>query len=397
MKIIADENIPYAAEAFGTLGDVHLLPGRAITNAVVQEAEVLLVRSVTTVDGALLDGSRVRFVGSATIGTDHVDQAALRARGVAFAHAPGSNAESVVEYVLAALLRLAVRRRRPLRGLTVGIVGCGSIGGRLARRLPALGLRVLCNDPPRAEAMEAAGESHTFVSLDEVLAASDVLTLHVPLHRTGPHPTYHLIDAARLRCMKPGAWLLNASRGAVVDGSALPAALEAGAPGAAVLDVWEGEPTPDPALLRRVDLATPHIAGYSYDGKVQGTLMLYHALVDHLDAARRWDEQAVLAPAPEDRPTLTPPDPALPETDWLDDLVVQMYDLAADDARLRRQAMLPPDAQGAYFTALRRDYPRRRSFTRHVLPAHTVPEAYRQAVAEGLRVPWAPPGGGQAR
>ena len=381
LQIVADENIPYVVRALKELGAVTVLPGRSITPADVQGADALLVRSVTQVDETLLADSSVRFVGSATIGTDHVDQAYLQERGIAFAHAPGSNAESVVEYVLAALLRLSVERGEALRGKTVGIVGCGHIGGRLARRLPALGVRVLKNDPPLA-----AEEGGTFVALADVLEEADVVTLHVPLTRRGAHATYHLIGEKELAQQQSGGWLINASRGPIIDGEALVAARADGRPAALVLDVWEGEPTPDPGLLRQTHLATPHIAGYSYDGKVQGTVMLYDALTAYFDVPRRWDAEVAFAPGLDDQLTLTPPDQSLSETAWLDALVQQMYAIKADDVRLRELLDLPADEHAAHFAGLRKDYPRRRAFSRHRLAAEAVPQAYRRAVEEGLRV-----------
>lgn len=382
LRIVADENIPWVEAAFGRHGTVRLLPGAAVTPEAVRDADVLLVRSVTRVDADLVAGARVRFVGSATIGTDHVDQAALAERGIAFAHAPGSNAGSVVEYVLAALLRLSVRHGEALRGRTVGVVGCGAIGERLARRLPAFGARVLRSDPPRAEREGAAG----FVDLDALLAEADVVTLHVPLTADGPHPTRHLLGAGALARMRPDAWLVNAARGAVVDNAALRAALAAGRPGAAVLDVWEGEPVPDAALVEAVALGTPHVAGYSYDGKVAGTRQLYDAFVRHLGVAPQWDDAAALAPGPADRLVLTPPPARLDEATWLDALVRPMYDVEADDARFRPLAALPPEARAAAFVRLRKAYPRRRAFERHTLPAAGVPAAYREAVEQGLGV-----------
>ncbi|WP_456426381.1 4-phosphoerythronate dehydrogenase [Rhodocaloribacter sp.] len=386
LLIVADENIPFAREAFGAFGEVRLVPGREIAAAHVREADALLVRSVTRVDRALLDGSAVRFVGTATIGTDHVDRSWLRARGIAFAHAPGSNATSVVEYVLAALFRLSVRQGRELRGRTVGIVGCGNIGGRLAQRLPALGVRVLRNDPPRAVAAERRGAPHPFVSLDAVLAAAEVVTLHVPLTREGPHATRGLLGAETLRRMRPGAWLVNTARGPVVSNAALLDAITAGRPGATVLDVWEGEPNPDPDLIRRVDLGTPHIAGYSYDGKVRGTVMLYRALRKHFGLPDVWEAEEAFAAGPGDRLRLTPPEDALSETEWLDAVVRQMYDLEADDRRFRRILSLSPDERGAYFTRLRKTYPRRRAFARHTMPEEHVPPAFREALTDGLGV-----------
>ncbi len=388
LRILADENIPLVQEAFGGFGTVCTMPGRRITPEAVRDADVLLVRSVTPVNAALIEGSPLRFVGSATIGTDHVDQAALQAQGIAFAHAPGSNAESVVEYVLAALLHLASQRGVVLRDKTVGVVGCGNIGGRLVDRLLALGLRVLQNDPPLAARAVQRGEQHDFVSLDAVITEADIVTLHVPLTYEGPHATYHLFDKTTLNRLKPEAWLLNTGRGAVVDNTALRDIVLKGRLGAVVLDVWEQEPTPDPVLMDHVDLATPHIAGYSYDGKLGGTCMLYEALLQHLNFAPTWDDTAALAPTAQDHLTLTPPDATLSETAWLHALVCQMYDLATDDAHLRDYLNHSPEEQGGFFSGLRKRYPRRRTFRLHTLDRHAVPEAYHAAVARGLQVQW---------
>ncbi len=382
LRIVADANIPYAGEAFGRIGQVHRVPGQQIEPAFVEGADVLLVRSVTRVGSELLQKSRVRFVGSATIGTDHVDRDYLRERRIAFAHAPGSNAQSVVEYVLAALLAVYAGEDGVLWDRTVGVVGCGHIGGRLAPRLPALGARVLRCDPPLADAADAEGRSHSFVPLAAVLAGADVVTLHPPLTRTGPHPTYHLIGADELAAMRPGALLVNASRGAVVDNAALREALDAGRIGGAVLDVWEDEPTPDPVLLRQTRIATPHIAGYSFDGKVRGTAMLYDALVAWLDAPAAWDAAAVLA-ADGSQPLRAPA--VKGETAWLDALVRQAYDLRADDARMRALLDLPADERGAAFHRLRKTYPKRRAWEHYRIAAAAVPPPLRTAVPPPLR------------
>ena len=377
LSILADENIPLVAKAFGELGTVRLLPGAAIDAAATREADVLLVRSVTRVDAALVEGSRLRFVGSATIGTDHVDRAALDAAGITFRHAPGSNAESVVEWVLAVLLLLAVRCGGELRGRTLGVVGCGNTGRRLAARGRALGMRVLCNDPPLAEL-----GGHEFVSLARVLEESHILSLHVPLTRVPPHPTFHLVDAAALARTRPGVWLLNSSRGGVVRGEGLLEALRCGQVGAAALDVWEGEPAPDPALMTAVDVATPHVAGYSWDGKVAGTRMLYDALAEVLGVAPAWQaEDGTGTELP-----LAAPTGAGGEAAWLHQLVRQMYDVAADHARLAALAALPAAERATGFRALRRDYPRRRTFRRHTVAGAAVPAALREAVTGGLGV-----------
>lgn len=379
MRILADENIPFACEAFGELGEVVLVAGRSLTPAQVRDADVLLVRSVTQVNAALLNGSSVRFIGSATIGTDHVDQPYLRKRGLAFAHAPGSNADSVAEYVLTALLWMAVRRGEALPLKTAGVVGCGNVGARVARRLEALGLRVLRCDPFLAHTAIA----DRWLPLEALLAEADLLTLHVPLTHNGPHPTHHLIDEAALAQLQTGAWLVNTARGPVVDSAALRRARHR--LGALVLDVWEREPTPDPALLRVADVATPHIAGYSYDGKIAGTRMLFDALTAHLGVPATWDATAALRLTDADRRPL-PQHPAdLPLTPALFHLAQACYDLPADDARMRSLLARPTAQHAAAFAGLRKHYPRRRSFSCYTLPfSATLPSSLLRAATEGL-------------
>ena len=386
LRILADENIPAVRNVFGPFGSVRTLPGHSITASHVHDVDVLLVRSVTSVDADLVADSPVQFIGSATTGTDHVDRDALDKAGIAFAHAPGANATSVADYVVAALLQVAVRTGASLDGRCLGIVGCGHIGQRLAQRAPALGLDVLQNDPPRADAADAAGHAHSFVSLAHVLDAADIVTLHVPLTHDGPHPTHHLIDADALRQMDADTWLLNTSRGAVVDNTALLHAIDAGTRGPTVLDVWEHEPTPMPELLRRVDLATPHIAGYALDGKLRGTRMIFNALCAHLEVDMPWPDAATLSPASLDALSCTPPDPRLPRTEWLHALAQQAYLIGADDARLRPYVTTPADKRGAFFSRLRKTYPRRREMQVHRVPPSAIPDAHHDAVKDGLTI-----------
>ncbi|MBY0280173.1 4-phosphoerythronate dehydrogenase [Candidatus Binatia bacterium] len=357
MRIVADENIPLAREAFGAFGDVVLAPGRKIDRAMLADADVLVVRSVTRVDEALLDGSRVRFVGTATIGTDHVDLAALARRGIAFSAAPGCNARSVAEYVVAALLALEVDLGRELRGATIGVVGVGNVGSRVATLARALGMRVLLCDPPRAE--REAGFAG--VSFGVVVRAADVLTFHVPLERGGDHPTRHLLDAEAIEQLRPGAIVFNSSRGGVLDDDALAIACAAGRADA-VLDVWEAEPRPSAAMLGVVRFATPHIAGYSLDGKLAGTRMIAAALAAFLGA-----------PAPPAETFHVPVAAPFLEVHAsgraaVRTAVERVYDLRADDARMRAalaDAGGVPEARGAAFDRLRRDYPVRREFAGH--------------------------------
>lgn len=377
MQIVADENIPLASELFGSLGDVIAAPGRAIGPDMLQNADVLLVRSVTRVDASLLTDTPVQFVGSATSGSDHVDVEYLSAHGIGFAHAPGANAESVVEYVLAAMILLAVRRQEPLAGKTAGIVGCGSIGGELARRLSSLGMDVLRCDPPLAEK-----SGREYVPLKDLLRASDVVTLHTPLTADGPHATRHLVDADALDAMKPAAWLLNTSRGGVVDNAALIDTLAEGRPAAAVLDVWENEPSPHLDLVRLAAIATPHIAGYSYDGKVAGTRMLCRAVCEHFGIGLNPDDpDGTAAKLP-----LSPPDPALPLCEALGILTSQMYDLAGDDRKMRRLTRLSSSECASAFTDLRKRYPRRRSFGAFTLHPAVISDTMRAPLSAGLKI-----------
>jgi erythronate-4-phosphate dehydrogenase len=355
MLILADQNIVFVREAFEALGEVRLMRGREMTPAAVRDATLLLVRSITPVNRALLEGSAVRFVATATIGTDHVDTEYLREAGVAFAAAPGSNANSVAEYITAALLVLARRQGKPLEGRTIGIVGAGNVGSRVAAKVRALGMRERLNDPPLRR---STGEAK-YRPIEELMDC-DFITLHVPLEKGGTDPTWHLAAADFLARMRPEAVLLNSSRGAVADNAALLQALRAGRPGAAMLDVWEGEPRIGPALLAEAALATPHIAGYSFDGKVNGTEMIYRAACEFLGRNPDWSPARCVPPPliPEIELNARPGEPE----EALREAVLRLYPIERDDAALRKLGGLPPADQGPYFDRLRAEYPVRREF-----------------------------------
>ncbi|MGV8844514.1 MAG: 4-phosphoerythronate dehydrogenase PdxB [Pseudomonas sp.] len=363
MHILADENIPLLDELFAGFGDIRRLPGRAIDRAALQDAELLLVRSVTPLDRAVLQGSAVRFVGTCTIGTDHLDLTYFQEAGIAWASAPGCNARGVVDYVLGSLLTLADAQGVDLAQRTYGVIGAGQVGGRLVKVLRGLGWRVLVCDPPRQ-----ASEGGEFVSLEQILDECDVLSLHTPLTRAGAHPTQHLLDARRLAQLKPGSWLINASRGAVVDNAALLDVLDQRNDLQAVLDVWEGEPQVNTALAARCRLATPHIAGYSLDGKWRGTAQIYQAFCAHLGQAPAL-QLADLLPAPWlNQLSLT----AEAEPAWaLATVCRAVYDPRRDDADFRRSLLGDASARRAGFDALRKHYPPRREIDGlqvHVLP-----------------------------
>ncbi len=382
LRIVADENIPCVREAFSTIGPVTSIPGRAISTEHVADADVLLVRSVTSVNEALLGSHTLQFVGSATIGTDHVDQAFLQQRGIPFAHAPGSNADSVADYVITALLHHATCTGADLPDRTVGVVGCGNTGSRVARRCEALGCRVLRNDPPRAKAEPEHADQ--FTSLKGLLREADIISLHVPLTTSGPHATHQLVDAGVVAAMEPGTWLVNTSRGNVVEASAVQDGLHNGPIGALLFDVWPNEPAPAPNLIRDAAVATPHIAGYAYDGKVRGTQMLYKALCQTLGRPPTWTSDAALANHAPGTWQLSPPDARWPRTEAWNALARQAYPIAEDDRRMRAIATYPSERRGTAFAELRRTYPIRREMQRYAIPASSIPTDWHTAVSSGL-------------
>ena len=385
-KFLCEEKIPFAREAFSNLGVVTLCKGNRLTAEDLKCVDVLMIRSGTVVDHRLLAGTPVQFVASPTAGTDHIDKAYLKRRKIAFYNAPGCNAESVVEYVLAGLLHLAEKKSRPLTGQTVGIVGVGNVGGRLALRLAALGMHVLIHDPPRLESGADMGEFE-HVSLGELLDASDIISLHTPLTRDGRYPTYHLIDEKVLMRMRPQAWLVNASRGAVVSNPALKKVLKKGHLGGVVLDVWENEPAIDVDLLQLVDIGTAHIAGYSYDGKVNGTIQVYEAFTGHYNVEGGWDPNSILEPNAEDHVELRAGQSGEADESLLRQLVAQMYDILEDDALFRTSIDLPPQQRADHFLHLRKSYARRRSFHWHKVAAHPAWSVEgRQYIERTLRV-----------
>lgn len=355
MLIVADENIPLLDSFFGDIGEIRRVSGRTMTASDVRDADVLLVRSVTRVGPDLLDGSKVRFVGTATIGTDHVDEDWLTTKGIRFSAAPGCNANSVVEYMLSVLSVHAERRGlADWTRLSVGIVGVGNVGSELARKLERLGFDVRLCDPPRAE-LEGGSDS-PYVSLDEALTC-DVVTLHTPLTRNQPHATYHMVGATELEGLSADQLLVNAGRGEVIDTEALKARLSQASAPMVALDVWEGEPTIDPALVQQVWLATPHIAGYSLEGKVQGTEMIYRALSRYLGFPVRKQAGQFLPEPALSKVSFTS---AADEDDAIKIALRACYDPRQDDARLRMAMQGTEQERAAAFDQLRRDYPVRR-------------------------------------
>lgn len=377
MLIVADENMPLVDVLFSPLGEVVRKPGRQLGAADVRKADALLVRSVTRVTREMLAGSRVRFVGTATIGTDHIDLAATQALGITLASAPGCNARAVAEYVLTCLYMLADEQGWAPHSRTVGVVGLGNVGRQVAGLLMAAGFQVTGCDPLLAQSPVSGVELRP---LDELIRDCDVLALHTPLTRTGPHSTFHLLNDERLQRLRPDQILLNAGRGEVIDNAALLSRLSTGDAPTVILDVWEGEPRVMPALLEKVRLGSPHVAGYSQEGKWRGTAMVHEA----------YCRFAGITPVITLSSLDLPKGPVLecPQANTLSSLLAhltgQLCDVARDDAALRA-SLADPDPALA-FDRLRRDYPPRFEFSSCTIKGLLRPEWRGALLALGFQL-----------
>lgn len=356
MLIVADENMPLLDAFFGDLGEIRRLSGRSIGPEDIAEAGVVLVRSVTRVDGALLARASPRFLGTATIGTDHVDVSELARRGVPFSAAPGCNANAVAEYVVTVLALFAEAMGEPGLGeFRLGVVGCGEVGGRVAGLAARLGLDCVVTDTLLPAS--ALPEGVRSMPLDDLLAWADIVTLHVPLTSDGAAPTWHLLDEHRLRA---GRWrlLVNTARGAVVDNEALTRVLSEEPGRRAVLDVWESEPQVPRDLLSRVWIGTPHVAGYSAEGKWRGTAMLRAAAGRALGTGPGRSLPDVLA-ARGDAPI---------SLQWQGSLSATLgacCPILRDDRELRQVIGVGEAGIAQAFDDLRKNYPERREFSHY--------------------------------
>jgi len=350
MNIYIDENIPYAQDFFTEHGNLHFFSGRKVSAEQLIDADVLLVRSITQVNEKLLRlNKNLKFVGTATIGTDHIDQTYLKERGIVFSSAPGCNKVSVAEYILSSLLVLAEQQQFILADKSIAIVGAGNTGSAVYQRLNALGMNCKLYDPP----LQLAGDKRQFCTFKQVLQA-DIISLHVPKVVQGQFPTVQLFDHDVLSQLSNGQILLNAARGDLIDNQALLKLAEQGLTPTLVLDVWESEPHIDQKLLPYVAIATPHIAGYSLDGRVRGTEMLYQALCDFLqlkvkhtttDFVHRADINRVAISKKIDQPLIK-------------SLMHLIFDVRRDDALFRE---VIEDVDG--FDTMRKTYQERRELS----------------------------------
>lgn len=275
MKVIIDNKIPYIEAAIKQIAsEVLFVPGSDFTPELVRNADALIVRTRTHCDQKLLDGSSVKFIATATIGYDHIDTTFCEQKGIAWSNAPGCNADSVAQYIESSLLLWQLKTQVKLQELTIGIIGVGHVGKKVAEVAKRLGLHVLLNDPPR----EKEEKSDAFVSLQEIASACDIITFHTPLSRDGLFGTFHLGDRSFFQSLQRKPLIINSSRGEVVETSALLEALQSGVISNAIIDVWENEPNIHLDLLANTFIGTPHIAGYSADGKANATRMSLDSL-----------------------------------------------------------------------------------------------------------------------
>ncbi len=359
MRILADENIPLVHDMLSPCGEVVTIHGREISTASLKGFDALLVRSITKVNADLLTGSKIRFVGTATAGTDHIDKKWLYENEISFADATGSNANSVAEYVIALILKFCVEKGISAAGKSVGIIGIGNIGSRVALMASALGMKILLNDPPLAD----IGIDGDWKKLDE-LYQCDFLTIHVPLTKEGPYRTRHLFSAENMALLKSDLFFINAARGDIVNNADLLAALNSGKLKYSALDVWENEPRISIPLLEKVYHATPHIAGYSFDAKINGTIMLYKALKEHFEIKSALNPESF-------RPTVVSPEirfdnTSLSHEESLLKITNSAHNFNKDTINMQMMRLeTTPADQGRIFDKLRKEYPIRREFSNY--------------------------------
>lgn len=350
LNIICDENIPYTKEAFSSFGNLTLLPGREITNNHLLSADILIVRSVTNVNEELLKNSKIQFVGTTTIGDDHLDKSYLLNKGIKFASAPGCNSYAVSEWVITSLLNIIVKNN--LYPESAAVIGYGNIGSKVAEIFEAIGLQTKIVDPLK----ENIFPEINFYSIDEILDC-DIITFHTPLVKNGEYPTYHLMNEERILTLKEKTILINSSRGAVVDNSALDKILGTKKIFTA-FDVWENEPEINISLMNKIDIATPHIAGYSFEGKVNGTKIIYDELCSFLKINNKWEPEL---------PAVTK-NKIIPNKknnyDVLHEITNRIYNIINDDADLRKN----PDK----FDLLRKNYKVRREFNNYLVKGNKI-------------------------
>jgi erythronate-4-phosphate dehydrogenase len=358
MKIVIDDKIPYIRGAFEPFAEVVYLPGSKTTPDVLKDADAIVTRTRTKCNQELLEGSKVKFIATATIGYDHIDTDYCKQAGIEWTNAPGCNAESVNQYIASALFSYSMKKRFDLKDKTIGIVGVGHVGSKVARLCETIGMKVLLNDPPR----ERAEAPEQFVSLEKIQNEADIITFHVPLNMEGEDTTFHIVDEKFIQNLKKNPLLLNSCRGEVFDSEAIKNALKTGAVSGFIADCWENEPDIDLELLEMADYGTPHIAGYSKEGKANGTKMSVQAISRFFSLGiNNWEPENVELPK---KTTIEIDGTQRREYSILAEAVLSTYDIEIDDEALRKNPQL--------FEKLRGDYPVRREFDSYTIVAKNI-------------------------
>jgi erythronate-4-phosphate dehydrogenase len=353
MRIVADDKIPFLKGALEPYAEVVYIPGKQIKMEMLKDSDALLIRTRTICNENLLKGTSIRFIGTATIGFDHIDTDYCSKNKIIWTNAPGCNSSSVQQYIAAALFRISSEHHFSLKDKTLGIIGVGNVGSKVEKFARSVGMNVLLNDPPRAR-IEGKKNFH---SLNTVLSGSDILTVHVPLNIVGEDQTWHLFNEESFKKIKRGAWFLNSSRGEVSDTYSLKNALNSGMLSGAVIDVWENEPNIDLELLQQAFIATPHIAGYSTDGKANGTSMVVNSLTKYFNLpSENWYPSDVPPPA---SPYISIDCNNKSEEEIIREAVIHTYNIDKDNSMLRISIQ--------NFEKLRGDYPVRREFTSYTI------------------------------
>jgi len=360
IKIIADDKIPFLKGVLEPFASIEYLNYSQITNEKLKDVDALLIRTRTKCNKELLEGTKVKFIATATIGFDHIDTKYCDEKNIKWLNAPGCNSGSVMQYFASAILSLAHKKNISLKDKTLGIIGVGNVGSKVERFAKTIGMKVLLNDPPR----ERVEGKDKFVSLDELISHSDIITFHVPLNKEGNDKTFHLADKNFFNKFDNQKIIINTSRGEVIDTSALKEAIDEDKISSLVLDVWENEPNIDIDLLSKTDIATPHIAGYSADGKANGTSICVNALSDffNLGLEKNWYPKEI--PAPNNSSLIEIDCSNKSEQEIIFDVINHTYKIYDDDFRLRNSVQS--------FEKQRANYPIRREFHYYTLKLKNV-------------------------
>ncbi|MEJ2616697.1 MAG: 4-phosphoerythronate dehydrogenase PdxB [Ignavibacteriaceae bacterium] len=351
VRIVADNKIPFLKGVLEPYADIQYLNPADITRDAVKDKDALIIRTRTHCNSELLDGTNVKFIATATIGFDHIDQEYCREKNIKWINAPGCNSYSVQQYIASVLLTLGYKRNLDLSGLTIGIVGVGNVGSKVERLAEVLGMKVLLNDPPR----ERNEGNEKFVTLDELVSKSDIITFHVPLIKDGIDKTFHMADENFFNKFNSSKIVFNTSRGQVIETNSIKNALKNKIVNAAVLDVWEHEPNIDLELLDMADIATPHIAGYSADGKANGTSVCVRNIASffNLDIDKNWYPKEL--PDPQNSNEVTIDCTELSDQEIFYKAFISSYDILNDDSTLRNSVDTFEKQRGNY--PVRREFP----------------------------------------